>query len=364
MSEASAGGRASADARWLVALGSLPGMGPARLRLVLDGRDAEQAWHEVRVGFIGVPEALRVSWASAARRIDVDARWAEHRTLGVQVLQPGVTGWPSVLDDDPEPPALLFVRGDPSVLEGPRVAIVGTRRCSYTGREVARELGRDLASAGVRVVSGLALGIDGAAHQGALAAGGPPVGVVGTGLDVVYPRRHEQLWGDVGRAGVLLTEAPLGAVAERWRFPARNRIIAALADVVVVVESHATGGSMHTVDAAIERGRLVMAVPGSVRSPAAAGTNALLAAGSPPVRDATDVLVALGLDPVVQQRVAPRPPEGDAGRVLAAVGWEPATLEQVADRLDAPLGPVAARLAELEGGGWLRQQAGWYERLR
>jgi DNA processing protein len=107
-----------------------------------------------------------------------------------------------------------------------------------------------------------------------------------------------------------------------------------------------------------------MAVPGSVRSPASAGTNALLAAGSPPVRDATDVLVALGLDPVVQRRVALAAPDGDAGRVLAAVGWEPVTLEQIADRLDAPLGPVAARLAELEGGGWVRQVAGWYERLR
>jgi DNA processing protein len=350
--------------RWLVALASLPGMGPARLRLVLDGRTPEAAWHEVRVGFIGAPESLRTAWSHAARRLDVDARWAAHEQLGVRVLQPGERGWPAPFADDPEPPALLFARGEPSVLDGPRVAIVGTRRCSHTGREVARELGRDLAEAGVRVVSGLALGIDGAAHQGALGASGAPVGVVGTGLDVVYPRRHAQLWDDVAAAGVLLSEAPLGALPERWRFPARNRLIAALADVVVVVESHASGGSMHTVDSALERDRLVMAVPGSVRSPASAGTNALLAAGSPPVRDATDVLVALGLDPVVQRRVALAAPDGDAGRVLAAVGWEPATLEQIADRLDAPLGPVAARLAELEGGGWVRQVAGWYERLR
>jgi DNA processing protein len=350
--------------RWLVALASLPGMGPARLRLVLDGRTPEAAWHEVRVGFIGAPESLRTAWSHAARRLDVDARWAAHEQLGVRVLQPGERGWPAAFDDDPEPPALLFARGEPSVLDGPRVAIVGTRRCSHTGREVARELGRDLAEAGVRVVSGLALGIDGAAHQGALGASGAPVGVVGTGLDVVYPRRHAQLWDDVAAAGVLLSEAPLGALPERWRFPARNRLIAALADVVVVVESHASGGSMHTVDSALERDRLVMAVPGSVRSPASAGTNALLAAGSPPVRDATDVLVALGLDPVVQRRVALAAPDGDAGRVLAAVGWEPVTLEQIADRLDAPLGPVAARLAELEGGGWVRQVAGWYERLR
>jgi DNA processing protein len=353
-----------ASAEWLVALSSLPGMGPARLRLVLDGRSPEEAWRAVLEGAVDVPESLRAGWSHAARRLDVDARWAAHELLGVRVLRAGDPGWPEVFDDDPEPPAVLFARGDPAVVDGPRVAIVGTRRCSHTGREVARELGRDLAEAGVRVVSGLALGIDGAAHQGALDAGAPPVGVVGTGLDVVYPRRHARLWDDVATAGALLSEAPLGSLPERWRFPARNRIIAALADVVVVVESHASGGSMHTVDAAIERGRLVMAVPGSVRSPSAAGANALLAAGSPPVRDATDVLVALGLDPLVQQRIAPPPPEGDAGRVLAAVGWDPATLEQVADRLDAPLGPVAARLTELEGGGWIRQTAGWYERVR
>jgi DNA processing protein len=349
---------------WLVALGSLPGMGPARLRFVLDGRSPEEAWRVILDGAPVVSEGLRCSWSRAASRVDVAALWARHEALGVQVLQPSDDAWPSVLDDDPEPPMLLFARGDASVLDGPRVAIVGTRRCTHAGREVARELGHDLAKAGVRVVSGLALGVDGAAHQGALAAGGAPVAVVGTGLDVVYPRRHAQLWADVGERGLLLSEFPLGAVAERWHFPARNRIIAALADVVVVVESHATGGSMHTVDSALERDRLVMAVPGSVRSPASAGTNALLAAGSPPARDAMDVLVALGLDPEVQQRIAPPPPDGDLGLVLEALGWEPATLEQLADRLDAPLGPIATRLAELEATGWIRQQAGWCERLR
>jgi DNA processing protein len=214
------------------------------------------------------------------------------------------------------------------------------------------------------VVSGLALGIDGAAHAGALAGPTPPAAVVATGLDVVYPRRHVELWRAVGERGVLLSEYPLGVWPERWRFPARNRIIAALADVVVVVESHERGGSMHTVESALERGRTVMAVPGSVRSPASAGTNALLAAGSPPARDATDVLVALGLDAEVWERASPAVPDGDAGRVVEAVGWEPSTLEQVADRLGAPLGPVAVHLLDLERDGWVHQEAGWYQRRR
>jgi DNA processing protein len=180
----------------------------------------------------------------------------------------------------------------------------------------------------------------------------------------VYPRRHGELWRSVAGRGLLLSEFPLGTWPERWRFPARNRIIAALADVVVVVESHDRGGSMHTVESALERGRTVMAVPGSVRSPASAGTNALLAAGSPPARDAADVLVALGLEAGVWGRASVTLPEGDAGRVLDAVGWDAATLEQVADRLGAPLGPVAVHLVELERDGWVRQRAGWYERRR
>ena len=213
--------------------------------------------------------------------------------------------------------------------------------------------------------TGLALGIDGAAHAGALDGPTPPAAVVATGLDVVYPRRHAALWREVGARGVILSEYPLGVWPERWRFPARNRIIAALADVVVVVESHERGGSMHTVESALERDRLVMAVPGSVRSPASEGTNALLAAGSPPARDAADVLVALGLDRGAWERApAMVPPVGDAGTVLDAVGWEPSTLEQIADRAGAPLGPVAVHLTGLIAEGWVAHGAGWYERLR
>jgi len=158
------------------------------------------------------------------------------------------------------------------------------------------ELGAGLAEAGVTVVSGLALGIDGAAHRGALAAAAAPVvGVVGSGLDRVYPYRNLDLWDEVAASGTLLSEAPLGAEPEGWRFPARNRLLVALADVVVVVESKRAGGSMHTVEEAVRRDVVVMAVPGSVRNPAAEGTNLLLSEGCPPVCSTYDVLVALDL---------------------------------------------------------------------
>jgi DNA processing protein len=352
----------------LVALAGLDGMGPARLRALLSRWDADEVWSRVRRGDLpGVAEHLVSQWRGGAQRVDVDALVRAHVDAGIEVVTPDDAAYPASLRDDVEPPPLLFVRGDlGAAAAARRVAIVGTRRCTWSGRVVARDLGRDLATAGVCVVSGLALGIDGEAHTGALDGGGHPLAVVGTGLDVVYPRRHRALWDRVGAEGAVVSEYPLGTSAERWRFPARNRIIAALAEVVVVVESGARGGSMHTVDAALERDRTVLAVPGSVRSPASEGTNGLLAAGCSPCRDVDDVLVALGLTPDAARTnaPAPAPPDADAAAVLEALGWEPATLDELASRLDVPLGPLAVHLTRLANAGWVVQRAGWWERAR
>jgi DNA processing protein len=215
------------------------------------------------------------------------------------------------------------------------------------------------------VVSGLALGIDGAAHRGVLEAGGSPVGVVGSGFDVVYPSRHRDLWERVGEAGVLLGEAPLGARPEAWRFPARNRIIAALSHLVVVVESHAAGGAMLTVKEAADRGIPVMAVPGSVRSSSSAGTNLLIADGCAPVLDTTDVIVALGLTAASRAAATdPRPPPDPTQQaVLAAFDWEPATLEHLATRTGMRLPELALALEGLLAAGWVMAAGGWYERV-
>jgi DNA processing protein len=354
-------------------------MGPARLAALLGRWGPAEAWARVigrratadpgvaRACRPDTPASVGGAWAEAARRTQVAEAWAAHRRAGVEVVLGADPGYPSALATDQEPPAVLFVRGDPGALARRRVAIVGTRQCTAYGIDVARELGCDLASAGVAVVSGLALGIDGAAHAGALAAGGaPPVGVVGSGIDVVYPRRHARLWHEVGASGLLISEAPLGTRPEPWRFPVRNRVIAALAEVVVVVESHAKGGSLHTVEAAMARDRQVMAVPGSVRSPASAFTNALLADGCAPARDATDVLVALGLahGAAAEPASDPRcPPHAESQRVLDAIGWEPASLDDVVARSGLGPGPVGLALAQLEGDGWVVSRTGWWERI-
>ncbi|MBA3654899.1 MAG: DNA-protecting protein DprA [Actinobacteria bacterium] len=273
--------------------------------------------------------------------------------------------YPSLLINDHQAPAKLYYRGSLTALEGPRVAIIGTRRCTHYGRQVATQLGLELAEAGVAVVSGLALGIDGAAHTGALSVGGAPViGVVGSGLDVVYPLRHRGLWHDVATQGLLVSEAPLGAAPEPWRFPARNRIIAALADAVVVVESHMAGGSNHTVAAAIDRSVPVLAVPGPITSSASAGSNRLLVEGCAPVTEVDDVLMAIGLEARgPRRRRDRRPPPGPAeSAVLAAIGWSPSSLESISLRTGTPPAAVAVALTRLEADGWARAVDGWWER--
>ena len=280
------------------ALAGLAGMTPVRLSKVLDGFQPVTALMALRAGTHPADPARK--FGPAARKTDVGEVEERYARAGVQVLLPGRAGYPSMLIGDPGAPAVLFAVGEPAAPEGrPRVAIVGTRSATHYGRQVASDLGSELASAGVVVVSGLAHGIDGAAHagvvRGATDGAAPPVAVVGTGLDVVYPSSNTELWSEVVTRGAVFSESPLGTRPHPGVFPARNRIIAALSDVVVVVESHYGGGSFHTAEAAARRSIPVCAVPGSVHSRASEGSNALLVDGCTPVRDATDVLVAISL---------------------------------------------------------------------
>ena len=228
--------------------------------------------------------------------IDPALVWERLAASNTVAYRRGSPGYPSRLVDDRAAPEVLFSRGSIAQLDRPCVALVGTRSATHYGSGVAAELGADLSDAGVVVVSGLAAGIDAAAHEGALAPGcpAPPVAVVGGGVDVVYPASSSRLWARLELAGGILSEAAPGAAPERWRFPLRNRLIAALAHVLVVVESHKRGGALHTVTAADERGVTVLAVPGSVRSPASEGTNSLLQTAAA-WRETRDLLAALEL---------------------------------------------------------------------
>lgn len=374
------------------ALASLEGMTPSRLAALVAQWTPDDAWSLVVDG--AHPRDPDRRFRAAAGRVDPEAVGDRYARSGVTVLVPDDPAYPAALRGDPGAPAVLFAAGDATVLvDRPAVAVVGTRSATPYGRQVSAELGRDLASAGVVVVSGLALGIDGAAHAGALGAGAPgapPVGVAATGLDVPYPPAHRQLWQAVAARGAVLSEAPLGAPPRRGRFPARNRIVAGLSDVVVVVECHRRGGSIYTAEAAARRSIPVGAVPGSVRSAASAGTNALLVDGCFPVRDADDVLVALSLArrradrpdplpssavPVAARERAPRPselppvggtppPPPTAGTVdaavLAALDAEPTPVEVLALRTGLALGELARAAHHLVVAGWVDAGDGWW----
>lgn len=338
-------------------LACMPGVTPKELRALVHRRGGPEA-------ALAAQPSGRVDAARVARRLT---------QRGTRVYLEGRPGYP-IHDEVPGRPAVLLAEGDePAVLGAPRVAVVGTRSCTVHGRRDARELGAFLARAGITVVSGLAIGIDGAAHEGALDAGGPrpgapgapggAVGVVATGLDVVYPRRHATLFERVRRRGLLVSECAFGVTPIRSRFPVRNRIIAALADAVVVVEATIAGGARITAGFALDYGRPVLVLPGSRRNPAAAGCNALLADGAHPLLDPDDVLVALGLTPGGRRGWGAPPPRtaptGDAAALLAACGGEPATADQLASRAGLPPDRVARAVRDLERSGWMTRDRGY-----
>jgi DNA processing protein len=262
-------------------------------------------------------------------------------------------GYPPLLAAIHDPPPRLWLRGDapPDVLLRPAVAIVGARACSAYGRAVARSLGRALAGAGVTVISGLARGVDGEAHRGALEAGGPTVAVLGCGIDRDYPAAHAELARRiVDGGGLVVSEYEAGVEPAPWRFPARNRIIAGLSRATVVVEARERSGALITADFALEEGREVLAVPGEITSSLSAGTNALLRLGATPVTGAGDVLEALGVEPTADPAPAAAP-DGQLGSVLAALDSGRATADQLSRATGLDPGVVAAALVELELAG-------------
>jgi DNA processing protein len=206
--------------------------------------------------------------------------------------------FPALLGAIHDPPPALHLRGSApdDLLDGPAVAIVGARSCSSYGRAVARTLGRELAAAGLVVVSGMARGIDGEAHRGALEAGAT-VAVLGCGIDRDYPAAHAELARRIRERGLVVSEYEAGVEPAPWRFPARNRIIAGLCRATVVVEARERSGALITADFALEEGREVLAVPGEITSALSAGTNALLRLGATPVTSASDVLESFGIEP-------------------------------------------------------------------
>jgi DNA processing protein len=310
-----------------------------------------------------VEEPRERRFARFRRSFDASGYLDSLAERGLRFVGRSDSEYPPLLRELHDPPPGLFLRGagETELLGRPAVAIVGARACSSYGAQVARLIGRELAAAGLVVLSGLARGVDGEAHRGALEAGGLTVAVLGCGIDRDYPAAHAQLARRLCERSVVASEYAPGVEPAPWRFPARNRIVAGLAAATVIVEARERSGALITADFALETGREVFAVPGEITSSLAAGTNALLKLGATPLTSPGDVLEALGIAPV---EAAPLELGEPAAAVLAALANEPTGADQLNSEtgLDAPA--VATALAELELTGAIAEAEGLYRRVR
>jgi len=295
-------------------------------------------------------------------RPPTDARWRRHlrafdaaayeRLLSDRGLR-FTADLPQRLRTIHDPPVGLFVRGGGplELLARPSVAIVGARACSGYGAAVARNVARALAAAGLVVVSGLARGVDGEAHRGALEAGGDTIAVLGCGVDRDYPAAHGELARRIAERGLVVSEYAPGVEPAPWRFPARNRIVAGLCDATIVVEARERSGALITADLALEEGREVYAVPGEITSALSAGTNGLLRLGATPLTGAADVLAAFGIE--AEAEPAPDP----------LLDLLPATADELVRRTGLPAADIAAALVTLELDGRAVVHDGVYRRV-
>jgi DNA processing protein len=297
-----------------------------------------------------------------ADRFDSASYMRSLEAAGLRFLSRVDPRFPPLLAAIHDPPPGLFLRGAAplELLARPSVAIVGARGCSGYGSHVARALGNQLASAGLVVVSGLARGVDGEAHRGALEVGGATIAVLGCGVDRDYPAAHRELASKIAATGLVVSEYAPGVAPAPWRFPARNRIVAGLCDATVVVEARERSGALITADFALEEGRDVFTVPGEITSNLSKGSNALLRLGAIPLTRAADVLEHFGIEPKPAPVVAIG---SDATKVLAAVRAGSASADALARVTGLDPGSVAAALVELELAGVVGEDAGTYREV-
>jgi len=347
-----------------VAFSRVPGFGASRIRrLKAYFGSLAEAWRAPRHQLLaaGLEPAL-ADQVEAPRRRGSAADLERRRPLGFGVVHWDDPDYPERLRVSDDPPAVLFVKGDVVAIRNWAVAVVGTRRPTYYGREVARTLGRDLAASGVTVVSGLAAGIDTEAHRGALEAGGWTVAVLGCGLDQVYPPQNRDLARRIADSGALISEFPPGTPPAPQNFPIRNRIISGLSLGVVVVEADEHSGALITAGYAAEQGREVFAVPGPVTSPQSRGTNRLIQDGAGLITGAHDVLEALKLarlDHQIELRQAA--PETELELILVKLlDHTPTHIDDLVRQAGKPAGEVGATLALLELKGLVRHVGGQY----
>ncbi len=348
------------DRSYWVALNFVRGIGAVRFRRLLDFfGTARDAWlaTESDLQQAGLSSQICQNLLALRRSLDVDAIWDKIAAQGIRVVTWADDTYPERLHAIDASPPVLYVRGELSSADAWAVAIVGTRRVTRYGRQVAEELAAALAAQGITVVSGLARGVDGVAHRAALQAGGRTLAVLGSGVDKIYPPEHRHLADEICARGAILSDYAPGTLPDAVNFPPRNRIIAGLSLATVVVEAGESSGALITARFALEQGREVFAVPGSIYAPLSVGPNHLIRDGARPLLSVDDLLEALNVSRVAQYRQArlALPDDPVEAQLLSLLENESLHVDELSVQANLPVSEVSAALTMMELKGLVRQ---------
>lgn len=339
------------------------GVGAVRVKNLLEHfGNLEIAWDAPAGALItaGLPARVVENFLVVRKQVNLEVVMKKVADQGVQVLTWDDAAYPRRLKEIDQPPPVLFVRGSINVEDDWAVSVVGTRRVTPYGRQVAGEIARFLAQNGVTVVSGLARGVDAIAHQAALQAGGRTLAILGSGVDVIYPPEHRKLAEEIIRQGAVISDYPLGTQPESTNFPPRNRIIAGLSLATIVVEAGEKSGALITAEFAVEQGRDVFAVPGSILTPQSEGTNRLIEQGARPLLRMSEILESLKLEQIPEKQASRKTITATAeeNKLLGCLTQEPKHIDEICSLAGLPIQTVSATLTMMELKGLVSQVGG------
>ena len=351
------------DKRYWIGFNLIKGIGAVRMQaLVQHFGDLEDAWKaqpaDLAQAGLGLKVIERI--VQAREQVDLEKVWKKIESQNIHILTWEDEAYPQRLKEIDQPPPVLYLRGDYLPDDLFAVAIVGTRRATPYGRQITEELASFLAAHGITVVSGLARGIDAIAHQTALKAGGRTIGVLGSGVDKIYPPEHRALADKMIESGAIISDYAPGTPPDATNFPPRNRIISGLSLAVVVIEAGETSGALITAEFAAEQGREIFAVPGSTLAPQSNGTNKLIQNGALPLLSVNDLMQALDLTRMGDHKAARKiiPADETEARLMSVLSLEPLHVDEIRNQTELPIEKVSATLALMELKGMVRQVGG------
>ena len=351
------------DKRYWIGFNLIKGIGAVRMQALIQYfGDLEAAWKaapadlaEARLGKTLIERVVQ-----AREGVDLEKLWEKIQNQGIKILTWQDESYPQRLKEIDQPPPVLYIRGEYLPDDLFAVAIVGTRRVTPYGRQITEELSAFLAANGITVISGLARGVDAIAHQSTLKAGGRSIGVLGSGVDKIYPPEHRGLAEQMMGRGAIISDYAPGTPPDASNFPPRNRIISGLSLAVVVIEAGETSGALITAEFAAEQGREIFAVPGSILAPQSKGTNKLIQQGALPLLSVNDLMQALDLTRVGEHKAARKiiPADETEARLMNVLGNEPLHVDEIRNQSELPIEKVSAALALMELKGMVRQVGG------